>query len=369
MRLTTLTWNTLLLASLSVTGLVALAEGARPSAIPFSEGFATFPVVLKSQFQSFSITNGEASSKSAIESLCEQVKKSYSVYRWDPKRDGCGSTVAWQAHLKSHDGSALLWSEFGSGENTTLVLGGVHPDEITPIPMVFRFANHLATNPHLVGSESRVIVAPLVNPDGFFRKVAKRTNLHGVDLNRNFFTKDWYASAKPWWAEKRKRDARHFPGHIPNSEIETLFQIWLIDTYKPDKIISVHAPLGFYDYDGPGERKSSSLTSSEQKAKKLVHAMSASSHNYKVVDYSFYPGSLGNYAGNERGIPTITLELETTNPAKVDAYWAQFSPGLEQAIRYPFSSVEPPRVKGTSMFLDMYSKHAKIAKGEGPKEL
>lgn len=349
-----------LLASTSV-----LADGARVSDMPFSDGFISFPVVLKSQFNSFGIMPD--ASKKAVQDLCEALKKTYVSYRWNFNRDGCGSTVNWQSKLKSHDGSALMWAEFGKGQNTTLILGGVHPDEITPIPMAFRFANHLMARPDLIDSESRVVIAPLVNPDGFLRMKKIRTNGNGVDLNRNFFTRDWYASAKPWWAKKRGKDERHFPGHIPNSEIETLYQIWLIDTFKPDKIISIHSPLGFYDYDGPGERKSTALTESETKARKLVHAMSASSRNYRVVDYSFYPGSLGNYAGNERGIPTITLELETIDASKVDQYWTQFSPGLEQAIRYPFSSAVSPKVKGASMFLDMYGKHAVTNKDSSSK--
>jgi hypothetical protein len=82
--------------------------------------------------------------------------------------------------------------------------------------------------------------------------------------------------------------------------------------------------------------------------------MSASSKNYKVVDYSFYPGSLGNYAGNERGIPTITLELETINPNKTQEYWDRFSPGLIQAVKFPFINQSAPTAKGSSLFLRPY---------------
>ena len=78
--------------------------------------------------------------------------------------------------------------------------------------------------------------------------------------------------------------------------------------------------------------------------------------NYKIVDFTFYPGSLGNYAGNERGIPTVTLELETTNPEKLAEYWTQFSPGLEQAVKYPFVNPSAPRTKGASLFLESYGR-------------
>ena len=326
------------------------------SEYPFAHGFVTMPIVLTDNFSTFVMNDNQ--SKDAVAKLCDQIKKTYVLYKWDPGREGCGSKINWKSTFKSHDGTPLIWAEFGTGSSTTLILGGVHPDELTPIPLVFRFANHLAANPELVGKDSRVIIAPIVNPDGFFRKTTTRTNTHGVDLNRNFFTRDWYTSAKHWWAERRQKNERHFPGHLPNSEIETLFQIWLIDNFKPDKIISIHAPLGFYDYDGPGEHQPKGLTESQEKAKRLVRAMSESSRNYKIVDYSFYPGSLGNYAGNERGIPTVTLELETTNPEKLGAYWQQFSPGLEQAVRYPYTNPIPQRPKRASLFLNIYGRMA-----------
>jgi protein MpaA len=330
-----------------------IGQGIRLTDRPMRYGFVSIPSVIKDNFQDYMIPQG--AEPGLIKSFCEQVASAYSAYKWNPSVEGCGSNeVPWKSALKSNAGNPLIYAEFGKGSSTTLILGGVHPDELTPIPLVFRFANHLKAKPDLIPAGSRVIVAPLVNPDGFFRKGATRTNGRGVDVNRNFFTQDWYATAKTWWAERRQKNERHFPGHIPNSEIETLFQIWLIDTFKPDKIISIHAPLGFYDYDGPGDQKPRALTSSEEKAKALVQNMSASSRNYKIVDYSFYPGSLGNYAGNERGIPTVTLELETTNPDKTQLYWSQFSPGLEQAVRYPFVNQGAPRTKGASLFLESY---------------
>jgi protein MpaA len=190
-----------------------------------------------------------------------------------------------------------------------------------------------------------VIVAPLVNPDGFFQKYPARINANGIDLNRNFFTLDWFDKAHAIWDERRKKIASHFPGYIPNSEVETIFQIQLIDHFKPKKIMSIHSPLGFLDYDGPGDGERPSGSDFDKKAKQLVLAVSQKSKNYRVVDYRFYPGSLGNYAGHERLIPTITLELESTDPKKLDSYWKQFLPGILESINYPLPDVkaEPSR--------------------------
>lgn len=356
-----LTTTVVIALNLCLMGPKAESSEFRTTDIPTNEAFISLPMVLRENFQNF-VMDGQTDS-AAIKTLCQLVASHYSTFKWNPIQEGCGADrIRWETKFKSPAGNPLIYAVFGSGEMTTLLLGGVHPDELTPIPLAFRFANYLEENRQTIPANSRVVVAPLINPDGFFRKASTRVNGQGVDLNRNFFTQDWYTSAKNWWITRRQRNEQHFPGHIPNSEIETLFQIWLIDSFKPDKIISVHAPLGFYDYDGPGDRKLKSLTTSEQKARKLVEHMSASSKNYKIVDYSFYPGSLGNYAGNERGIPTITLELETTNPSKTEEYWRQFSPGLVQAIQFPFVNQSPSNLKGSSLFLESYgSKTAQIA--------
>ena len=83
-------------------------------------------------------------------------------------------------------------------------------------------------------------------------------------------------------------------------------------------------------------------TSLKQRKKQRVlqRPWQKKSKNYRLVDYSFYPGSLGNFAGSERHIPTITLELETTNPKLVDKYWKQFLPALIHSIEYPYKNKE-----------------------------
>ena len=75
-----------------------------------------------------------------------------------------------------------------------------------------------------------------------------------------------------------------------------------------------------------------------------------------MVDYSFYPGSLGNFAGNERDIPTITLELETTDPKKIDEYWKKFLPGLMQSVKYPFKKGEVEQGDKAPNFFSLYKQ-------------
>ena len=287
---------------------------------------------------------------------CDDLTKRFSEIGW--REAPCGD-VPWQAAYKSNESRPLLYATFGDGEETTLVMSAVHPDEMTPVPMGFRFAKFLQANPSVVSKGNKVIVLPLVNPDGFFRSHPTRTNANGVDCNRNFFTIDWYAKSKLMWQSGRKRSLPHFPGYFPNSEIETFFQIQMIEAFQPDKILSIHAPLGFLDYDGPGDRKPKQMTQVDEQARQLVHAISKKTDNYRVVDYSFYPGSLGNYAGNERKIPTVTLELQTTDAGKVDSYWEKFLPGLVQLIDYRFVGAKVVKTGNASQFFKETLRYSK----------
>lgn len=294
----------------------------------------------------------------SIKNFCTKIDKYYKKYKWQD--NSCGN-IQWNTDFQTIKKHPLIYAEFGSGENVTLILGGVHGDELTTIPIVFKLANYINFNPDLIErfnkANVKVVIAPLVNPDGFLNDIPTRVNSNGVDLNRNFLTIDWYALAKKKWINVRKKDLRVYPGYFPNTEIEVIFQIYLIDLYSPNKIISLHSPLGFLDYDGPGDRKQEEyLSAVEKKAKQLVKGFSKQSDNYKVVDYDYYPGSLGNYAGNERLIPTITLELETSYPNKVEQYWKRFYQSLIDAVFYKVETGNKNNV--WSIFKTLYSNNS-----------
>jgi protein MpaA len=277
-----------------------------------------------------------------VTAFCERVDDEFFRLGWG--NSPCHA-LPWRFDRLSERGVPLVYWEFDgmadprAGEarkdETTLVLGGVHPDEITPIHLAFRFAQELQRNPGIY-ADRRVIVAPLVNPDGFFVFPYRRTNANGVDLNRNFATRDWWESAQRLWAARRKSDPRHFPGFAPHTEEGTRFQTDLLDRYDVDKVISIHSPLGFLDYDGPGDSKSHNLSRGEKRARELANLVSRSTKNYALRDFTFYPGSLGNYSGIERFIPTVTLEMQSTDPKLATRYWEEFSPGLVAAVKYEF---------------------------------
>jgi protein MpaA len=274
---------------------------------------------------------------------CEKLDKSFKKYGWE--KSFCES-YEWLHYRNSVLGDPLMWTTFGDvsdeGKPTfdekdiTLVMCGVHGDEITPVKFCFDLMNYLKDiykNPENLKGEFKnkvVLVAPLVNPDSFFRARPTRVNARGVDPNRNFPTKDWQLEARKIWLQKFKKDKRRNPGLKPNSEPEVIFQVNIIKRFNPDKIVSVHSPLTVLDYDGPITPVTGGADGS--KAQELLIQMSKNADGYNIKDYPFFPGSLGNWAGQERNIPTYTLELPSSDPRKNAEYWTLFKSAMHKVI-------------------------------------
>lgn len=287
---------------------------------------------------STSFAYGEEASKEttypltdSIKSFCQKLDDKFSEYKWGPVE--CEKTN-WINVRKSALGTPLIWTTFGTEgseaaqENTTLVLCGVHGDEITPVKFCWDLIRELQ-GPGYSYSDKMIIVVPLVTPDSFLIKKPTRTNAAGVDVNRNFPTRDWKKDAHKKWKHSYRNDKRKNPGKWAGSEQETIFQMNLIKRYRPNKIVTVHAPLTLLDYDGP------SLRAHEGKsAKDLLEQMSQKSSGYKVSNYPIFPGSLGNWAGKEQHIPTYTLELPNSNPAETTKFWHLFKDAIMYAIEH-----------------------------------
>lgn len=267
---------------------------------------------------------------SKIPALCEKMNQALAKHRWKLKT--C-EDIHWKAEALSEEGRPLIYAEFGqpTSTNKTLILSMVHPDEVTPMYLGFKLVHYLREH-ELELRDAHVIIAPFVNPDGFFRKPPIRMNARGVDLNRNFDTPLWREKALKEWNTRLRKNPRRFPGHDPSSETETKFQVELIERFKPTKILSIHAPLNVTDYDGPN-----SLTL-DRFPKEYVHACYQLRNRLKAKSTGFFPGSLGNYAGVEMGIPTITLELPSANPRLADGFWKKFQPGLHSMVQFKIES-------------------------------
>jgi hypothetical protein len=168
-----------------------------------------------------------------------------------------------------------------------LLLGGIHGDELTAAAIVFEWMQWMqAGDAH----QFHWHVVPVMNPDGLLATKPQRVNANGVDLNRNFPTPDWEKDATRYWARVTGSDPRRFPGRAPLSEPETRWLNEEIERFRPHVIVSVHAPFGVLDFDGPAPVP--------QRFGRLY---------FNRV--GVYPGSLGNYGGLHKNLPVITIEL------------------------------------------------------------
>lgn len=195
-----------------------------------------------------------------------------------------------------------------------LLLGGIHGDELTAVSIVFDWMQRLDTE-KFQQFDWRVL--PCLNPDGLLANPATRVNAHGVDLNRNFPTLDWKSDALRYWTVKARKDPRRYPGTKALSEPESRGLLEMIKDFQPDVIVSVHAPYGVLDFDGP------------QKPPQQF--------GYLYLQLlGTYPGSLGNYAGMNLSVPVITLELPSAGqmptPGQAQRIWGDMLVWLEKNL-------------------------------------
>ena len=122
----------------------------------------------------------------------------------------------------------------GSGPRTYLLFGVIHGNEPLGEPLLESFIAHVRDQPSLL-SGRRLVILPVVNPDGLERRT--RVNANGVDLNRNFPARNW------------KQGPRY--GTDPASEPETRALIKIVRQFQPSRILAVHSPLRVVNYDGP----------------------------------------------------------------------------------------------------------------------
>jgi protein MpaA len=126
-----------------------------------------------------------------------------------------------------------VWT-IGTGDVVVLIIASIHGDEAAGTPLLERLAFELRARPELVEGRT-VVLVPQANPDGV--ALGRRTNVNGVDLNRNFPASNYRA---------RRRN-----GAGPLSEPESRALHDLILDVGPDRVISMHQPLQCIDFDGP----------------------------------------------------------------------------------------------------------------------
>lgn len=194
-----------------------------------------------------------------------------------------------------------------------LVVATMHGDELSSASVALHWLQLAQLDP----AHTHWRFIPVLNPDGLLRDKPWRMNARGVDLNRNFPTPDWQRQTKIYWEQRTGRDPRRWPGKSALSEPEAKYLFNEIASFKPQVIVSIHAPYGVLDFDGP--------------------QMPPTQLGRLYLDQvGVFPGSLGNYAGVQRGIPVVTVELpsalRTPIHAEIQKMWFDLRAWMDRTL-------------------------------------
>lgn len=222
------------------------------------------------------------------------------------KRELCDAAQLQPSGARSVKGQAL-WVRDIKPDNASLrvlVVGAIHGDELSSGAVALHWIKLAAQPPQDAPQVVHWRFVPVLNPDGVLSRPPRRVNAHGVDLNRNFPTPNWERDARVYWEKRTGKDPRRWPGPKPLSEPESRFLHEQMQSFKPQLIVSIHAPYGVLDFDGPSVPPS--------RLGRLY-----------LDQVGIFPGSLGNYGGIHKGVPVVTIELPNSTRTPLDAEMRQ----------------------------------------------
>lgn len=240
------------------------------------------------------VLSGDTSmDKISVKDFCETELTHYKSYFKDTNLpDICKKAVALDG-CASVNGSPIFHIDEKGKNNKAkniLVFSLIHGDESDAGVLGRYWIERLEK----VDPRNNWRIIPILNPDGTQKKT--RTNINGIDLNRNFPTTDWDQKAISFWKKEAQGSKRKYPGAKAASEPEVNCAIKHINEFKPDFVMSIHTPLNVLDFDGPKVKA-------------------------PIYDYlpwkrlGNFPGSLGRFLWVEKNIPVLTTELKNTIPA------------------------------------------------------
>jgi len=173
------------------------------------------------------------------------------------------------------------------GRCRMLIFAAIHGEESETTLALSRALRQLSEP----SSHCAVVLA--ANPDGLLR--GTRGNARGVELNRNFPTRDWQPDPVPHrFTLGGPRDVMLSPGPHAGSEPEVQALLALIADLRPEVAIALHAPLACID-------------DANQSA--LGRWLAERTGLPFVTDVGYpTPGSFGTW-GREHELPVITYEF------------------------------------------------------------
>lgn len=204
-------------------------------------------------------------------------------------------------------GKEVKGFEAGSGQECILIFAAIHGNEMGTADLLNKLVDEIKAKPSLVSSSKKLIIIPVLNPDGFYDREDK-LNANEVNLNLNFRTSDW----KPYGPEGQ------FAGAEPFSERESRLLKEIVEKYKPTSMISFHSQGAIVS---PELNHEPSAVLAKWYSEKT---------GYLYVDEASwdYPGTATKWFAETYNKAAITVEL--TNHSESD--WAINKPVLIELI-------------------------------------
>lgn len=201
------------------------------------------------------------------------------------------STIGYSAQ-----GRAINAYHFGGSGPSIVYTGAIHGNEVSTKYLMDRWIQELDANPGKIPVNKRIIVVPVINPDGLAR--GTRVNSRGVDLNRNFATNDW------------QKDVQHvngqpFPGgggESKMSETETRVIAGFVAQQRPGLVLSYHSVANLVISNGVGQANARASQYASMSGYRLSPG-DGSEFGYAIT------GTADSYYGEVLGVPSLVIEL------------------------------------------------------------
>ena len=192
--------------------------------------------------------------------------------------------VPWRTVGRSVQGRPIEFLTIGSGDSRVLIVGGIHGNEIEPAACI----DPLCASIRDMRANATIHIVRDLNPDGSIAR--SRGNARGVDLNRN------------WPATNFRPSADHGASALSEPESQLLHSQIL--SFRPEIIVVFHSiPDGpFVNFDGPAAELANCFSEAAARADPRWHVRPSIGYPTR--------GSLGTWAGIDRGIPILTIEFD-----------------------------------------------------------
>ena len=241
----------------------------------------------------------------------------------------CDDALLQPSQARSVKGRVLYTRDLpvNNAQRRVLVVGAMHGDELSSASLALHWIK--LAQAEQKQSQTHWLFIPALNPDGLLSRPARRVNANGVDLNRNFPTPDWEKETAVYWDQRVRKDPRRWPGKSSLSEPESQYLYEEIKRFRPHLIVSIHAPYGVLDFDGP------------------VRAPIRLGH-LRLNQVGIFPGSLGNFGGVQNGMPVVTVELphalKTPTDPEMQRMWLDLQGWMEKTITPTLTAGATPPV-------------------------